>query len=134
MYKTPQNTYYLQLFLRQPDEEYPKAQNIRECGTKCTLDEFYKVYEPLIPGEFEIECGLNETEELNQFNMSDPQKILDMSSKFGERHSPNSTIINVNGSIFLIVICNLCLLCILFSKFYYKNRLKKRVKYTVYKI
>lgn len=133
MYRTPADKYYLQLFLRQPDQEYPQAQDIRGCGTKCTLDELYQVYEQLIPGEIEIECGLNETVEPNQIDVSDQQMILDVPSKYSAQHSPNSFLITENGPIFLIVMCNLCLFWILFTKFYYKNHLK-RVKYTVFKI
>lgn len=99
MYKTPQNTYYLQLFLRQPNQEYPKAEEIRRCGKKCTLDEFYKVYEKLIPDEFEIECGVNKKDE---------QNILDVPRKQG---SSNSAAINEISRISSIFLCSLWFIC-----------------------
>lgn len=129
MYKTPQNKYYLQLFLRQPGEEYPEAREIRECGTKCTLDEFYKVYEQLIPGKFEIECGIKGTNE-----STDQQKVMAAPSNIDEHRCPNSTAISVNSCIFLIVMCNLWLFWKLFNKFYYKNRRNNRLRYSVYKV
>lgn len=129
MYKTPQNTYYLQLFFRQPNEEFPKAQEIRGCGTKCTLNEFYKVYEQLIPDKFEIECGVKETGE-----STDQHKVVETSSKVDEQRYPNAITISVNSCIFLIVMCNLWLFWKLFIKFYYKNRSSNRTKYNVFKV
>lgn len=135
MYKTPQNTYYLQLFLRQPGQEYPKAQEIRGCGTKCTLDEFYKVYEQLIPDKFEIECGVKETDASNPLKKStDQQKAVDTPSKIDEQSCLLSAAISVNSCIFLIVLCNLCLFWKLFNKFYCKNRMNNRIKYNVFKV
>lgn len=135
MYKTPQNTYYLQLFLRQPGQEHPKPKNIQGCGTKCALDELYKVYEQLIPGDFEVECEqLNETEQSSQFDSSDQQNTLDTHSKINVKSSRNSVAINVNSCIFLIVIFNLWLFYKLFSKFYYKNRMSSRTRYNVIKV
>lgn len=58
MYKTPKDRYYLQLFLRQPGDENPQPEKIKECGTKCSLRKFYKIYDELIPDEFEVECGV----------------------------------------------------------------------------
>lgn len=136
MYKTPQNKYYLQLFLRQPGEEHPKAREIRGCGTKCTLDEFYKVYEQLIPGKFEIECGLiKRADESSKLNKStDQQKVVDMPSKTDGHKYPNSIAISVNSCIFLIVLCNLWIFWKLFNKFFYKNGSNNSVRYSVYKV
>ena len=92
MYKTLKDEYYLQIFLRKPDEEYPKAEEILGCGKKCTLDKFYEVYKELIPDEFEIECGVN------------------------QECGMNSAVINENSCMFSIVLYSLCFINKLFSK------------------
>lgn len=105
MYKTPQNTYYLQLFLRQPDQEHPQAESIRGCGTtgtKCTLDEFYKVYGELIPDEFEIECGVKKS---NQTYEVDNETTTILHPNEPARHNAVAT--NENSAIFSIVACSL---------------------------
>lgn len=94
----------MQLFLRQPDQEYPKARDIPGCGEKCTLEEFSKVYEKLIPDEFEIECGVDEIDEANQTDTPDQTNGPD------EQGSSSANAISGNSCKFSIVLCSLWLI------------------------
>lgn len=57
LYKTADDEYYIQMFYRKPDEEYPKPVPLK-CGERWTLEQFYAVYKKIIPGDFETECAL----------------------------------------------------------------------------
>lgn len=50
------------MYLRMPDEEYPKPKEIPGCGKSCPLDQFNKIYKQLIPDKFEDECRLQNRE------------------------------------------------------------------------
>ncbi|KAJ6647741.1 Lysosomal acid phosphatase [Pseudolycoriella hygida] len=59
LYKTSQNEYYIQIFYRSLEEEYPQPLNIPECGVKCTIRQFYDLYHDIIPGDFDTECRID---------------------------------------------------------------------------
>lgn len=111
MYKTPQDKYYLQLFFRQPDQEYPKPEHVEGCGEKCTIEELYKVYDHLIPDQsFEKACGVKKNQPDQPETPNEPD----------EHGKPNSATINANGHISSIVLCSLWFIRKLFSKFHYE--------------
>ena len=56
LYKTDQNEFYIQVFYRKSEEEYPAPMEIPNCGVKCPLAKFYEVYSEIIPGDFYAEC------------------------------------------------------------------------------
>lgn len=56
LYKNNESAYYVQIFLRKYEEEYPIAMNIPGCGEKCPLNQLYKLIEDIIPGDFDTEC------------------------------------------------------------------------------
>lgn len=58
VYKTPGSQHYVQFIYRKPGDENPEPSHIEGCGKKWTLDQFYTVYEKLIPGDFDSECNL----------------------------------------------------------------------------
>ncbi|KAJ6648315.1 Testicular acid phosphatase like [Pseudolycoriella hygida] len=58
LFVTKEKEYYMQIFYRQANEEYPKSLNLPGGSDKFTIDEFYKLYANLIPGEFEVESVL----------------------------------------------------------------------------
>lgn len=61
MYKASDNGHYIQIFYRKSNEEELSAMNIPKCGTKCSLDRLYELYNEIIPGDHDIECGLSAT-------------------------------------------------------------------------
>lgn len=59
LYKPNENEHYMQVFYRKANEEHPVALKLPGCaGDKFTMDQFYDLYEHLIPDEFENECKL----------------------------------------------------------------------------
>lgn len=48
----------MQIFYRKSNEEHPEPMKIPGCGHKFTLEQFYDLYEKLMPDDFESECGL----------------------------------------------------------------------------
>ncbi|XP_055300680.1 testicular acid phosphatase homolog [Sitodiplosis mosellana] len=57
LYRTSKNEHYFQLFYRKSEnEEILTPLNIPNCGEKCTLDQFYKVYSAIIPDESDFKC------------------------------------------------------------------------------
>lgn len=49
------------MFFRKPDEmdsEYPSPLDLPGCGKKWTLNQFYNVFDKLIPGDYQTECSL----------------------------------------------------------------------------
>lgn len=56
LYSTEKGEYYIQIFYRKEDEENLQPLNIPGCGEKCTLEQFYDLYEDIIPDDFEKEC------------------------------------------------------------------------------
>lgn len=59
LFKTNENQHYIQIFYRRYDEEELVPLNIPHCGEKCALDQFYAIYDDIIPGDFDIECRLS---------------------------------------------------------------------------
>lgn len=96
MYKTPEDKYYLQIFLRQPDDENPKPENIKKYGNKFSPEQFYEVYRELIPGEFDLECGLKKP--------GNPQ------ADGGIAAPPNAATTIGNSRAISIVLCSLLLI------------------------
>lgn len=103
MYKTPADKYYLQLFLRQPGDENPKPEEIKECGTKCSLRRFYKIYDELIPDEFEVECGVKKPNKPK----SEKSEKLDHIDEPNLRGTSKGFAVNGNSRMFSIVLCSL---------------------------
>lgn len=60
LYKSEQNEYYIQIFYRKAQEEYPMPMNIPGCGRRCPLNRFYDVYKAIMPDSFDAECKLTE--------------------------------------------------------------------------
>lgn len=60
LYKDDVNNYYVQLYYRTENEEYPMPMDIPGCGKKCSIDELYKIYRDIIPGDFDSECSLSD--------------------------------------------------------------------------
>lgn len=59
LYKSDQNQYYIQIFYRKAQEEYPVPMNIPGCGTRCPLNQFYNLYKAIMPDDdFDTECKL----------------------------------------------------------------------------
>lgn len=58
LYKPNKNEHYMQIFYRKCNEEYPEPLKLPGCGDRFTMDQFYNLYEHLIPDEFEKECNL----------------------------------------------------------------------------
>lgn len=58
LYKPNENEHYMQIFYRKSNEEHPEPLKLPGCGDRFTMDQFYDLYEHLIPGEFENECKL----------------------------------------------------------------------------
>lgn len=110
MYKTPKDQYYLQLFLRQPNDENPKAEEIKECGKKCSIPKFYEIYDELIPDSFEKECKFNDDPNLTTTTQkpdpTNPTKGKGAAASIG------------NGRVFSIVLCSLWFVRKLFGKVY----------------
>lgn len=113
MYKTSDGKYYLQLFLRQPGDENPQAQKIKKCGKKCTLNDWYEIYDKLIPDEFEVECGVKKPKK------DRPEEPDDKPGKTSTPPPPtstpppkghNSAATNGNGRTFSILLCSLWLI------------------------
>lgn len=45
--------YFVQIFYRPTATEKVQSLNIPDCGTLCPLDQFYKLYEDVLPTESE---------------------------------------------------------------------------------
>lgn len=117
MYKTKENKYYLQLFFRQPNREFPDPEAIEKCGKKCTIEEFFEVKEEVIPDKpFEEACKLDD----NPDKPVDPEKPdpeKPNPEKPGKGDKPgkpndkpdkqNSASINSSGQMFSIILCSL---------------------------
>lgn len=59
LYKSSQG-YYIQLFYRNTSVENPQPLNIPSCGPKCTIEQFRKIYETVIPSrDFKEECKVS---------------------------------------------------------------------------
>lgn len=56
LYKTPEDRYYVQLFYREPNEEFPGPLSLPGCGKVYTLKHFRSIYSEIIPGDFDTEC------------------------------------------------------------------------------
>lgn len=52
--------YYLQIFYRKLEEEHPIPINIPGCGEKCPLNQFYELFQEIIPDDFDTECSLTQ--------------------------------------------------------------------------
>ncbi|XP_031636576.1 prostatic acid phosphatase-like [Contarinia nasturtii] len=50
--------HYIQIFYKKSEEEILSPLNIPKCGTKCPLQQFYILYDEIIPGDFDSECTL----------------------------------------------------------------------------
>lgn len=60
LYKSQANGYYIQLFYKNSTDENLVPLNIPSCGQKCSIEQFRKVYETIIPVDsFEKECKLS---------------------------------------------------------------------------
>lgn len=59
LFKSGKNEHYIQIFYRKSEEERLNPLKIPKCGEKCPLNEFYKLYGELIPGDFYSECKLS---------------------------------------------------------------------------
>lgn len=118
MYKTPKDRYYLQLFLRQPGDENPKAEEIKECGEKCSLSKFYEIYDKLIPDSFEKECGVKKDDPNVTDKPTDKPKTDKPTDAPKPTEAPGSGVasINGNGSVISIVLCTLWFIRKLFGK------------------
>lgn len=56
MYKI-NNEFYLELFYKNTTDTNLVAMNIPKCGTKCTLQQFSRIYNDILPtNDFETEC------------------------------------------------------------------------------
>lgn len=58
LFETDDNKYYLQLFYRTTDDEYLPAWDVPTLGERWTVEQFYTVFNELIPGDFESECSI----------------------------------------------------------------------------
>lgn len=58
LYKSDNDTHYIQIFYRKTEEENLFAMNIPGCGEKCPLNQFYDIYKEIIAGDFDTECRL----------------------------------------------------------------------------
>lgn len=58
LYKTSEGENYIQIFYRKSQEENPTLMNIPNCGSKCTLDRLFELYNEIIPGDHDAECRL----------------------------------------------------------------------------
>lgn len=58
LYRNGNGEYYVQLLYRKLKEEHPVPMKIPQCGDKCLLDQFYAIYNHILPGDFEAECRL----------------------------------------------------------------------------
>lgn len=56
VYRNSEGKHYLQIFLREANQDFPEPREIPGCGKSCSLEQFYSIYEELIPGKFEDEC------------------------------------------------------------------------------
>lgn len=60
LYKSTANGYYIQLFYKNSTNENLVPLNIPNCGQKCSLEKFRRIYEEIIPiNGFENECKLS---------------------------------------------------------------------------
>lgn len=51
--------FYIEIVYRNSSEENPLPLNIPMCGTKCSIEKFYEIYEKIIPtANFEEECEI----------------------------------------------------------------------------
>lgn len=129
MYRTRKDKYYLQLFLHQPDDPNPKAEEIKECGKKCSLRRFYKIFDAIIPDDFEKECrgkkdDTDPTDKPEKTTTESPDST-DEPTKPTKRTKPpgggtGAAAVNGNGRVFSIILCSLWFIRKLFSKFYYE--------------
>lgn len=122
MYKTSEGKHYLQLFLRQPGDENPQPEKIKRCGKKCTLNDWYEIYDKLIPDEFEVECGVkkprkDKPERPDEPDRTDKPEEPDHTDKPEGDKTPkpptpghNAAATNGNGRTFSIVLCSLWLI------------------------
>lgn len=61
LYKSSEDAHhYLQIFYRKSEEEDPRPIDIPGCGEKCPLDQFYELFQEIIPGDFDTECSLSQ--------------------------------------------------------------------------
>lgn len=60
LYKSKTDGYYIQLFYKNSTDGNLIALNIPSCGQKCSLQQFRKVYDSILPvNGFEKECQLS---------------------------------------------------------------------------
>lgn len=57
LYKLNENQHYIQIFYRKANEEFLEAMQIPGCGNKITLEQFYDLYNEIIPNDSESECS-----------------------------------------------------------------------------
>lgn len=107
MYKTFDGKYYLQLYLRQPGDENPKPEKIKKCGKKCSLKDFYKIYDELIPGEFEVECGVKKPK---KDKPEEPEKPEGDKTPKPPTNGHNAAATIENSRTFSIILCSLWLI------------------------
>lgn len=58
LYKSKDGEKYVQIFYRKSQEENLSPMNIPKCGEKCSLDKLYDLYNAIMPGDHQTECGL----------------------------------------------------------------------------
>lgn len=58
LYKTNENSYYLQIFYRTQEDQNPQAIPLPGCGKKCPFDKFYELYKDFMASDFHTECQL----------------------------------------------------------------------------
>lgn len=58
LYRKDDGQHYMQFVYRKPGVEYPEPMDIPGIGQKWTLDQFYEVFEKIIPGDYDEECKL----------------------------------------------------------------------------
>lgn len=85
--------------------EDPPAVEIPGCGgKKCTIDEIYEGYKELIPGEFDVECGVKQPE-ITTTTVPPPVTTTEK----------NSAPLDGNGRILSFAICSFWFIRKLFS-------------------
>lgn len=52
------NSHYIQLFYRNSSSDDLTPMNIPNCGIKCSLNQFYKLYDNILASDFTAECQL----------------------------------------------------------------------------
>ncbi|XP_031639554.1 prostatic acid phosphatase-like [Contarinia nasturtii] len=56
LYRNSANEHYIQIFYRKDNDEVISAMNLPKCGKKCSLEQLYKLYSEIIPGDYDSEC------------------------------------------------------------------------------